>query len=125
MSTFKVTIEIGDPSATTFRSVEALVYTGASYTTLPRSFLQTLGVQPDSRRTFTIATGASIVREIGQTWARLDGQTRMTIVVFSDEGALPLIGAVTLEEFGLGVDPVARKLIPVPGLLVRIEVPGP
>jgi hypothetical protein len=49
----------------------------------------------------------------------------MPIVVFGDEGALPLLGAVTLEEFGLGVDPIARKLIPVPGLLVRIEAPGP
>jgi hypothetical protein len=49
----------------------------------------------------------------------------VTIVVFGDEGALPLLGAFTLEEFGLSVDPVGRKLIPVPGLLVRIDVPSP
>jgi len=38
-------------------------------------------------------------------------------VVFGEDGGPLLLGAVTLEEFGLGVDPVARKLVPVPGLL--------
>jgi hypothetical protein len=29
----------------------------------------------------------------------------------------PILGAITLEEFGLGVDPVGHRLIRVPGLL--------
>jgi predicted aspartyl protease len=117
MGTFAVTIEAGDPRGVSFHTVEALVDTGASYTTLPGSPLRELGVTPHGQRPFLPATGDTVVRDIGRTWVRIDGQTEMTIVVFGDEGASALLGAVTLEEFGLGVDPIARKLIPVPGLL--------
>lgn len=117
MGTFSVTIEAGDPQGQQFRTVEALVDTGASYTTLPASFLRELGVTPHSRRPFLLATGGTVLRDIGRTWVRIEGRVEMTIVVFAEDGAPPLLGAVTLEELGLGVDPVARKLIPVPGLL--------
>ena len=117
MGTFSVTIEAGDPQGRRFRAVEALVDTGASYTTLPTSFLGDLGVTPHGQRPFLLATGGTVVRDIGRTWVRIDERMEMTIVVFADEGAPALLGAVTLEEFGLSVDPVARKLVPVPGLL--------
>ena len=39
-------------------------------------------------------------------------------VVFWDEESLPLLGAVTLEILGLGIDPVNRRLIPVDALLL-------
>lgn len=39
----------------------------------------------------------------------------MTVVAFDEEDAEPLLGAVTLEEFGLGVDAVAHKLVPAIG----------
>ena len=113
-----MTIEAGDPQAQRFRAVEALVDTGASYTTLPAPLLRDLGVAPHGRRPFLLATGGTVMRDIGRTWVRIDGRVEMTIVVFGDPDGLPLLGAVTLEEFGLGVDPVARKLVPVPGLLV-------
>jgi len=117
MGTFSVTVEVGDPQAQRFHAVQALADTGASYTTLPASLLRDLGVTPHGQRPFLLATGGTVVREIGRTWVRIDGRVEMTIVVFADERALPLLGAVTLEEFGLGVDPVGRKLVPVPGLL--------
>jgi aspartyl protease family protein len=117
MGTFAITIEAGDPQARRFRSIEALVDTGASYTTLPGSLLRELGVASHGQRPFLLAAGDTVVRDIGRTWVRISGQTEMTIVVFGDDGASALLGAVTLEEFGLGVDTIARKLIPVPGLL--------
>ena len=117
MGTFSVTIEAGDPQGQRFRAVEALVDTGASYTTLPEGFLRDLGVIPHAQRPFLLATGGTVEKGIGRTWVRIDGRVEMTIVVFGDDGAPPLLGAVTLEEFGLGVDPLARKLVPVPGLL--------
>ncbi len=39
-------------------------------------------------------------------------------VIFGDEDSQPLLGAVTLEIFRLGVDAVSQRLIPVPGLLM-------
>jgi len=117
MGTFSVTVDIGDPAARRFESVEALVDTGASYTMLSASLLSSLNVTPHTRREFELATGEAVTRDIGRTWLRIDGHMEMTIVVFGDENAEPLLGAVTLEEFGLGVDPLRRRLIPVRGWL--------
>jgi clan AA aspartic protease len=112
---FAVNVEIGDPRAENFQPVEALVDTGASYTELPASALRALGVTAKERRPFVHADGRTVELEVGQTWIRIDGRTEMTIVVFAEEGTQPVLGAMTLEEFGLGIDPVGRKLIPVPG----------
>lgn len=117
MGTLSVTVEAGSSQGKDFRSPEALVDTGASYATLPTSLLRELGVALHGQRPLLLAAGDTVVRDIGRTWVRIDGQTEMTIVVFGDYGASPLLGAVTLKEFGLGVDQVARKLVPVPGLL--------
>ena len=98
MGTFQTAIEVGDLAASRFRPVDALVDTGASYTTVPKSLLRDLGVTPHAERVFLLANGQSITRPIGRTWVRVDGRQEMTIVVFADEGAMPLLGAVTLEE---------------------------
>jgi hypothetical protein len=45
----------------------------------------------------------------------LDGLEGPTYVIFGTNGAPPTIGAVTLEGFLLGVDPVAKRLVPVEG----------
>ena len=39
-------------------------------------------------------------------------------MVFWDEGAQPLLGAVTLEIFSLDIDPVNGRLIPVDAFML-------
>ena len=118
MGTFKVEMEIGAPDGTRFERVEALVDTGATYTTAPASFLRGLGIAPISVGRFTLADGSRTERQIGQTWIRIGDERCIAPVVFADERSGPLLGAVTLEIFRLGVDPVAKRLIPVDGLLM-------
>jgi hypothetical protein len=48
---------------------------------------------------------------------RIDGRNRLTVAVFGEPQSEPLLGVVTLEEFGLAADPVNRRLVPVPALL--------
>jgi hypothetical protein len=43
----------------------------------------------------------------------LDGQEGPTFCLIGPPGRPALLGAVTLEEFALGVDPVAKRLVPV------------
>jgi hypothetical protein len=43
----------------------------------------------------------------------LDGQEGPTFCLIAPRGGPALLGAVTLEEFALGVDPVAKRLVPV------------
>ncbi len=120
MGTFRYPIEIGDPQGTRFERVEALVDTGASYTVVPIPILERLGVQRTERRPFRLADDSIVERDVGQTWIRIDGRSFVQLVVFGNaEGAL--LGAFSLEGFGLGVDPVGRRLIPVAGLLMGLE----
>jgi len=74
-----------------------------------------LGIVPKFKLEFVTADDRVIERDGSEAPARLQGQIRTTMVVFSDPGSTPLLGMVTLEQFGLGVDSVNRRLIPVRG----------
>jgi len=116
---FRYRIEIGSPQGTVFEPLDALVDTGATYTWIPRPVLEKLSIAPAFKREFLLADGRRIQRDLAQVVARINGQGLYTLCIFGDEGSEPLLGMVTLEEFGLGVDPVTRKLIPVPGFLTE------
>jgi clan AA aspartic protease len=118
MGLFEVTIELGDPAGQGYEPLDAMVDTGAMYTMVPSRILNRLGVKPHTRMTFILASGEEYERDIGQTWARVDGRPVVTLVVFGEENAPPVLGAYTLEGVGLGVDPVNKRLIPVPGYLL-------
>lgn len=122
MGTFHVRIEIGDPAGQRYEMVDALVDTGATYTTVPAPLLQGLGVVPHARDTFILADGRQVDRDIGRTWVRVDGRVELTLVVFGEPETRPLLGAYTLEGLRLAADPVSRRLVPVPGLLVGLSL---
>ena len=123
MGTFRVELEVGDPRGQNYQVIEAMVDSGATYTTLPESLLRSLGVEPLSNRTFVIADGSQIQRGIGQTWIRLEGEEYISPVIFWADDGLPLLGAVTLEIFSLGIDPVNSRLIPVNSFLLASSHP--
>src|SRR4030065_1394211 len=106
MVSFRAGIEIGSPQGERYETVDAMVDTGATYTWVPRDVLARLGVQPEFRQQFVTADGRTIERDVAETRVRLDGQQRTTMVVFGDDGAMPLLGAYTLEGFGLAAGPL-------------------
>jgi GTP-binding protein HflX len=122
VGTFNVTIGIGDTTGQRFEEVEALVDTGSTYTVLPASILGRLGVTSHRRSRFELANGREVEWEMGRAWVRLNGQTEMTLVVFGNDDADPILGAVTLEEFLLAPDPIRQTLVPVSGLLKEARV---
>jgi predicted aspartyl protease len=124
MGTFSVTVEIGDPQGTRFETLEALVDAGASDTVVPGPVRERIGVPVQDRWPFALADGREVEYAIGQTPLRLDGASRIVTVVFGDADAPLLLGATSLETFHLAADPVGRRLIPVPGILMRSIVPG-
>ncbi len=117
MGTFRVTIDIGDPSGERFEQVDALVDSGATYTFAPRAILRQLGVEPHRTMSFQMADGTRIERDFGRTWLRLDGEQEVSPIIFGDDEVTPLLGAVTLEIFGLGIDPVNSRLVPITALV--------
>ena len=117
MGTFTVPVQVGDSNGRAFVDIQVLVDTGSTYTSVPASILSGLGVEVIERRPFELADESIVEYGIGQATIRLDGRERTVVVVFMPEGTSPLLGATTLEMFGLGVDPVGMRLAPVPMLL--------
>jgi clan AA aspartic protease len=124
MGTFRQSLEIGDFTGQRFEPVDALVDTGATYTTVPRDVLQRLGVQADEQRNFVLADGRRVQMDMGWARVRLDNREQPSIVLFAEPGTRPLLGAFTLEGFGLTVDPVNKRLVPAEGYLVGIRGSG-
>ena len=117
MGTFSTNIEIGAPDGGRFETVNALVGTGASFTTLPGSLLDDLGVVPHREYTFVLADGREIQRPVGRTWVRIGNRSEITIVIFADEELEPLLGSHCLQSLMLGVDSPNERLIPINGLM--------
>lgn len=116
MGVFQVELEIGDPQGERFKTVSALVDTGASYTLMPAPFLEELGIAPHTERTLIVADGRRVQMGYAWTWMKIGGQQDISPVVFGNENATPLLGAMTLELFALGIDPVSKRLIRVDAL---------
>ena len=116
MGTFNVHVEIGNRHDGEFIPLDAMVDTGASYLMVPLDVLQRLGVRQTERRVFQLADHRTVEYDMGVLELRLDGRQIPVPVVFAPEGTGPLLGAVALEIFGLGVDPVGQKLMSVVSL---------
>ncbi len=99
------------------RTLSVLVDTGATYTTLPRDVVELLGCRPIGKRRILPANGQEDEWPVASILLDLQGQQGPTFCLIGPNGGPALLGAVTLEEFALGVDPVAKKLIPVRGYL--------
>lgn len=120
VGTFSVRIAVGDPSGERFEQVDAIVDTGATRTTIPASLLRSLGVMPHRTAEFELADGSTRELSLGRARVRVEGREDLTQVAFGDEGMPCLLGAITLEELDLAVDPVNKRLIPTRPLLLRI-----
>ena len=112
MGTFFVEVLLSPPQQPERREpLKLLVDTGSTYTWVSAAFLQALGVQPTERRRLTIE-GKTVERGAGEVLLTLEGRTLHTVCLFGEGGDLEVLGAYTLEGFGLAVDPIQRRLVP-------------
>lgn len=113
MGTFRYPMEIGSADQSRFEGLEPWVDSGATYTWVPRPILARLGFVPVYRRRFRIADGQVIERDICWAPIRIGQEVLPCLVVFGDDESDPLLGAMTLETFSLGIDPINRTLVPI------------
>jgi len=106
-----------------WRTVRVLVDTGADDTVLPRRVLRAVGVESVGTRTFRVGDRRLITRELGDVFVRYDGEVAPTTVVFGGPRDFAVLGALTLEELHLVVDPKARRLRKRRELLFVAAVP--
>lgn len=118
MGTFTIPASLGNPRRPDDRvTLDLLVDTGATWTMLPEEVVTRLGVSATRQRSVTLASGERVTYPAGQVAILLNGEEVITVFLSGPPGCLALLGAVTLEEFGLAPDPVKKTLIPVGGLL--------
>lgn len=96
--------------------VDAVVDTGATYTMLP-SLLYRLSLGPVQPIRFRVAIGEYVNYDTSWATFAAEGRNGMARVIFGPD-ELFLLGATTLEDLRLAVDPIEEKLVPVDGLLL-------
>lgn len=97
-----------------------LVDSGAIYSVLPAKALKALGIKPSSSEEFILANGEKIEKQVGNAFFEFQGKVRAAPVIFGDEGVY-LLGATTLEALGMILDPINRKLKPLPMVLMQLN----
>ena len=109
----KVALTLYPRDGGTARSFEALVDTGAGYSVVPRPILEALGCQPLRTQRVILADGRIEEWSVGQVEVECEGRRTTTPVLMGPPAGPLLLGATTLEELGLGIDPLNRRLVPV------------
>ena len=116
MGMFRQTVRVSnskDPSR--FFKEEFWVDTGALYSFIPEDYLQKIGVEPSGKRNLILADGRQDTRLLGFCDFQIEGieGTVPCPVIFAPKGSLLLLGATALENFGVGADPIEKKLKPI------------
>ena len=91
----------------------ALVETGAAYSVVPRAVLESLGCWPVRTQRVVLADGRTEEWSVTQMDVECEGHRTATPILMGPATAPVLLGATTLEELGLGIDPLTRRLVPV------------
>lgn len=98
-------------------TVQFLVDSGASYTLLPEKTWRHIGLRPKRSMSFSLADGTQVKRSLSECRITLPQGEGHTPVILGEPGDEALLGVITLEEFGLVLNPFNRTLQPMKALL--------
>lgn len=112
MGTFRHAITLLPMNGGQPATIDALVDTGSTFTSMPGPILDQLGVRPHRTIRMRLADGRASQRPLGRLIAELKGEREEILCVFGDPDDLPTIGAHTLEAFLLAGDSAKRELVP-------------
>ncbi|MCL0074390.1 aspartyl protease family protein [Dehalococcoidia bacterium] len=98
-------------------SVEFLIDSGATYSLLPKTVWETIGLRPKRKQSFRLADGTGVERTVSEAFVILPQGEAHTPVILGEEGEEALLGVVTLENLGLVFNPFDRTLHPMRMLL--------
>jgi clan AA aspartic protease len=118
MGQVNVQITIVNPR-TGVRSEEftALADTGATLCVIPAVLLESVGIDRLRPVSLVFADGRRATRDVGDAVVTVNDDATSCRVVFGESGDASLLGLAALEQLGLAVDPVQRRLIPTDFLL--------
>jgi clan AA aspartic protease len=109
-----VKVRVGNPAnGRESADVYCLVDSGAVYSLVPGRVLRKLHIKPHSVREFVLADGRVVRRKLATATFEYNGRRGDSMVIVGEPGDDPLLGATTLEGFGLVLDPFRRELRPM------------
>jgi clan AA aspartic protease len=109
-----VKVRVGNPANGHLAAdVNCLVDSGAVYSLIPKPVLRRLGIKPHSAREFILANGDVVRRRLATATFEYEGRRGDSMVIVGEKGDDPLLGATTIEGFGLVLDPFRRELRPM------------
>jgi len=109
-----VKVRVGNPKdGRRAEEVNCLIDSGAIYSLIPGRILRKLAIKPHSVREFVLANGDVLRRRLATATFEYEGRRGDSMVIVGERGDDPLLGATTLEGFGLVLDPFRRELRPM------------
>ena len=113
MGKLNITVGIADQQGANFHPLRVTVDTGSTFTAVPRSLLESLGIPVARQAPSRMADGRTATVDVGWAFMRLQDQEFPTPVTFAEGGGPSQLGVVTLGHALLAVDLVGQRLIPV------------
>lgn len=115
MGLFRVNGRLTGPTGCS-EDAELLVDTGATLLVVTRSMAERLELVVRRSQPVLIAGGQRVAWPVAEVSLEVNGLAVTTPCFIAPDGPA-LLGAVALESLFLGVDPVAKRLIPVDGFV--------
>ena len=116
MGMFKKKIKVSNSkNPKQFFEEEFWVDAGDLYSFAPEDYLERIGIELSVKRNLILADGRQDTRLLGFCDFQiedLEGSIPCP-VIFAPKGSLFLLGATALENFGVDVDPIQKKLKPI------------
>lgn len=118
MGEVRVEIEVINPrTGAASEGITALADTGATLSVIPAPLLESLGIEKGRTVSLVLADGRRAQRSVGDAVVAVNGDAAPCRVVFGEADDAALLGLTVLEQLGLAVDPVQRRLVPADFLL--------
>lgn len=113
VGTFSVDFTIWNQDRTESRTLRGLVDTGKTFTLIPESILEELGIERRETRTFTLPDNSKRDLSLGWTEIELNGDSPVNIhVIFWPGSDQATLGYLALSSFALAADAKSQRLIP-------------
>ena len=113
MGTVRVRVEIqGRDGEGRAESLDVLVDTGATLPVFPGRVLRSLGITPEGRVSVLLGDGSRVDRDVADVRMRVEGSWVWSRAIFGEPDDAAVLGLTVLEQLGLIVDPVKRRLVP-------------
>ena len=103
-----VTLIIHGPEGSA--ELRTLVDTGATFSKIPRSIVEKVGLEAEYETPVELGDGRIITRTLALAEVEVAGVRRPMLVALSEEAEAPLMGYTALEILGFKVNPVTREL---------------